>query len=267
MSENENTSGYQASSGAGTSVFGTLRRELLSLLTLNLMFILSCLPIITIPAAITSMSRITGMMVQDQNYYLWGDYIKTFKREFLRSLAGGAVFAVALALFLLAGLVYFSIFGRSMLFVVIAGFTACLIILVLMASVYFWTMTAFVNLPVKSLLKNSLIMVFGCWKRTLPALLVVFVQTFFGIGLAPVGIGRITALTDIWVFGVFLIMFSLNNLLINFAIWPAIYEKVIRREEGKGKPSATALHSREALRWEETPEELQSAGTDSLKWD
>lgn len=267
MQETEKKTDYVAASGAGTSLFGTLRREFVSLLTLNLIFIVSCIPIVTIPAAITSMSRITGMMVQDQNYYLWGDYWKTFKREFLRSLAGGLIFGIALVLFLFAGLVYYSMFGRSTLFVIIAGFTACLVILVYMASVYYWTMTAFVNLTVKQLLKNSLIMVFGCWKRTLLAFIVVLVQFFFGFGLAPVGVGKITAITDIWVFGVFLIMFSLNNLLINFAIWPAIYEKVIRRDEGAKKPSATALHSKDALTWDEKPEEIQSAGTDTLKWD
>ena len=267
MNETANKTEYKAVSGAGNSLFGTLRRELLSILTLNLLFIVTCLPVITIPAAITSMSRITGMMVQDQNYYLWGDYFKTFKKEFGRSLVGGLVFSTVIFLLLLAMLVYYSMFGQSVLFMVIAAFAVCLLIIATMASVYYWTMLAFVDLKVKTLLKNSLIMVMGCWKRTVLAFFVVLVQLFFGIGLAPVGLGRITAVTDIWVFGVFLIMFSLNNLLINFAIWPAIYEKVIRQDEDAGKPSATALHSKEALRWEENPEELQSAGTDSLKWD
>ena len=266
MNESENQE-YKAQSSSGNSVFSTLRRELLNILTLNLLFIVTALPIVTLPAAITSMSRVTGLMVQDQNCYVWGDYIRTFKREFGKSLLGGLFFGGALLLLILAGFVYASIFGQSVMLSIIVAFDALLILMVVMASVYFWTMQAFVDLGVKKQIKNSIFLVFGCWKSTLPALVVVLVQFFFFFGLFPVGLGRTTVITDIWLFVVFLIMFSLNNLLINFAIWPAIYDRVISRKEEPRKPSATALHSKESLKWEEPEEELKSAGTDSLKWD
>lgn len=246
--------------------FATLRRELLNLLTLNLLFIISCIPIITIPASLTAMARITGMMVQDKNCYVWGDYIKAFKSEFFKALLGGAVFSAALALFILAGLVYYSIFGQSPIFIIIAGFAACLIIFVLMASVYYWTMLAFVNLKVKDLLKNSFILVFGCWKRTLIAAAAGAVHLLFVVGLAPAGIGKTTALTDIWLFGTFLIGFSLHSLIISYAVWPAVNERVIMRDEAPKKPSATLLGSDKPLEWDDDTE-IKSAGTDSLKWD
>ena len=48
-----------------------LWREFFELLKLNLLFVLSCVPIITIPAALTAMHRITSVMVRDENHFLW----------------------------------------------------------------------------------------------------------------------------------------------------------------------------------------------------
>ena len=70
-----------------------LWRELFELLKLNLLFVLSCVPIITLPAALTAMRRITSVMVRDENHFLWPDYWKAFRRDFWKSLGGGAAIA------------------------------------------------------------------------------------------------------------------------------------------------------------------------------
>lgn len=243
-----------------------LYRELVSLISLNLMFVISCIPIITIPAALTAMNRITCTMVQDQNYFLWQDYWKTFKREFGKSLLGGLVFGIAFGLFLLAGFVYYNIFGKSFLFTIILAFTACFLIIIYLASTYYWTMLAFVDLPFKALLKNSLIMVLGCWKRSLIALVIIAAHLFFVVGLAPVTVGYSTTLTDVWVFVVFLILFSANSLLLNYAIWPAIYEKVVKPEEREKKSAATQFGTKEKITWD-NENEIQSASAANLNWE
>ena len=46
--------------------FEILWREFFPLIKLNLLFIISCLPIVTIPAALTAMNRITVTMVRDR---------------------------------------------------------------------------------------------------------------------------------------------------------------------------------------------------------
>ena len=76
-----------------------LWREFFELLKLNLLFVLSCVPIITIPAALTAMHRITSVMVRDENHFLWPDYWKAFRRDFWKSLGGGAAIAAVMALF------------------------------------------------------------------------------------------------------------------------------------------------------------------------
>ena len=76
-----------------------LWREFFTLVGLNLLFIVTCLPVITIPASITAMSQITVTMVRDKNHFLFADYFRAFKRDFWRSLVAGLVFFVLIAVF------------------------------------------------------------------------------------------------------------------------------------------------------------------------
>lgn len=116
----------------------TLWREFFEMLKLNLLFLVTCIPIVTIPASITAMSRITVTMVQDKNHFLWPDYWKAFKRDFLKSLLGGLILGghggglFHLHLVLLqadAGEYLLRDLGRR---------SACLLLSALMMSLYFY---------------------------------------------------------------------------------------------------------------------------------
>jgi len=261
----------------------TIRRELISLITLNFMFDLFLLPaggiflawallddpytfiiiaavlvlltLLTMPAAITAMNRITTTMVRDENFFLWPDFWKAWKNNFGKSLAGGMIFSVALGLFLLAAYVYYQIFGSNSLFMVIIGaFSACLFIITLMAGFYFWPMLSYVDLPLKALLKNSLILVLGCWKRSLLGLLTLAV-TLLTVGFWP------SDHYDFLVIFFLMLGFSLFSLCMNFSLYPAIYDKVIRKEEEAA--SAAAVSHVEDLKWDDA-EELRSASVKDL---
>lgn len=237
-------------------------RELVNLISLNLIFLVTCIPVITIPAAVTAMNRITGTIVQDQNYFLWPDYWKTFRQKFGRALQGGLVFGLVTLLFVVAGVVYYLMFGKSLLFILILAVVVCFLIVIYMTSTYYWTTLAFTDLPFSVLLKRSLSMVFGCWKKTLKAFVFVIMHLIFAIGLAPIGLGTTTVLTDIWIFGFFLILFSLNSLLINYSIWPAIYENVTAVSES-AQEVQTAAKTDAGV-----PENgLQSASINNLTWE
>ena len=148
-----------------------LWREFFELLKLNLLFVLSCVPIITIPAALTAMHRITSVMVRDENHFLWPDYWKAFRRDFWKSLGGGAAIAAVMALFVLSTVFYYNLMQVNKVFVLLAGFAACVVLLTLCVSFYFFPMLAMVDLPLGALLKNSMALVFGNIGKTLLALL------------------------------------------------------------------------------------------------
>jgi len=255
--------------------FSTIVRELRSLISLNFMFLIFVIPFISaftafvsgysliivaallviglffLPAALTAMSRITVTMVRDENFFLWQDFWKSYRTNFAKSLLGGFLFGLGFVLLSLAAFVYYNLFGTSVLMAIIAAFTACLLIFILGASLYYWPMLSYVELPAKVLLKNSLILVFGCWKNTLLALLVFALALFVMVGLYP---------NTISLFVTAMIGFSFTSLGLNFAVYPAIYDKVIRKAEEKEGPAKPHISD---LSWDEESE-LQPAGLDSL---
>ena len=208
-------------------VLTTLWREFWNLIKLNLLFLLSCIPIVTIPAALTAMSRITCTMVRDENFFLWNDYWKAFKRDFWRSLLVGIVAAFLLFIFSVSLVFYYRLAGAvDKLFLLIAAFSVCLVLIALLASCYFFPMLALVDLPVRKLVVNSLVMVFGCFKRSLLAFLwFVLFFVLLGIGLLP------TSVIYLAVIG-----FSLTSVMVCFAVYPPIEDRVM--VEAKQEPDA-----------------------------
>ena len=216
-----------------------LWREFFELLKLNLLFVLSCVPIITIPAALTAMHRITSVMVRDENHFLWPDYWKAFRRDFWKSLGGGAAIAAVMALFVLSTVFYYNLMQVNKVFVLLAGFAACVVLLTLCVSFYFFPMLAMVDLPLGALLKNSMALVFGNIGKTLLALL-------------PYS----------FIFAA-LIMFSFVASITTYLTYPAIEARVMRREEGH---AAGELY--QTLPQQEQPEvQLRSAGLDELRFE
>lgn len=206
-------------------VLTTLWREFWNLIKLNVMFLLTCIPIVTIPAAMTAMSRITCTMVRDENFFLWSDYWKAFKRDFWRSLLVGFAVVALIAVFTVSLIFYYNLAGTvDKLFLFVAAFSICLIIIVSVASCYFFPMLALVDLPVKNLVINSLVMVFGCFKRSLLAIVSIVIFLGLGVALWPTSVIYLVML-----------MFSLSSVMICFAVYPAIEDKVMVKKPAAGE--------------------------------
>jgi len=197
----------------------TLWREFFELLKLNLLFLLTCIPIVTIPASMTALSRITVTMARDQNHFLWPDYWLAFRRDFGKSLLGGILLLVLLAVFGISTWFYYQLMAANRFFVILAGASACLLLSVLMTGFYFFPMLAVVDLPVRQLLKNSCILTFVNMKRSLPALAAFLVFVGLGIGLLPYSAPY-----------AILIMFSFSSLIASFLLYPAIAGRVLEQE-------------------------------------
>lgn len=257
----------------------TIWRELRSLITLNFMMdvfcvfplllfmsvvsgwpaavsiaflVLSVISLICLPAAITAENRITVTMVRDENFFLWQDFTKAFRKNFGKALLGGLVFVLLLTAFVFAGFVYYFMFGQSVLFSIILAFDACLVLVTFTASLYFWPMLAYVDLPFNALFKNSLILVLGSWKRSLLAWLAELGTILFLLFMK----------VDIIMLLLGFIVVSVNSLLVNFAVYPSIYDRVIRKNEHETKSYAVGADQQE-LKWDDA-EELQSASIDDL---
>lgn len=194
-----------------------LWRDFWELIKLNLLFILTCIPIITIPPAFTSMTRITLCMVRGENYFLGHEYFRCFKREFFRSLAAGAVLLAGTAMASLSVWFYFSMAAeRGSLFLLPAGIGLVLLLLLVIMSFYVFPMLALVDLKLSALFKNALLLCFGCMKRNL--LILLLLGGLLGICLLSYPGSSL--------FGI-LILFSLLNLIATILIHESLKEYVI----------------------------------------
>lgn len=206
--------------------FSILGREFWNLVKLNLLFVLSCLPVITIPAAITAMSRITLAMCEDSPYFLREDYWAVFKREFGRALGMGAIYAAWIALSVISGLMYLSAAeGQSFYWVLVA---VCLLSLLLavMSAFFTFPMLARVQLSFGDILRNALILSGGQLQYNLPTAIL--------LGAAYLGaINYVLFLIPIFL----LIFFSLTNFIATFCAYPGLKSYVFRASEGDDAPS------------------------------
>ena len=173
------------------------------------------------------MHRITSVMVRDENHFLWPDYWKAFRRDFWKSLGGGAAIAAVMALFVLSTVFYYNLMQVNKVFVLLAGFAACVVLLTLCVSFYFFPMLAMVDLPLGALLKNS-------------------------VGLLPYS----------FIFAA-LIMFSFVASITTYLTYPAIEARVMRREEGH---AAGELYQT-LPQQEQPEVQLRSAGLDELRFE
>lgn len=235
--------------------FETLWREFFALIKLNLLFILTCIPVVTIPASLTAMNRITATMVRDENHFLWADYWKAFKRDFWKSLLGGVLLLLAIVIFLIGTRFYYLLMATSRFFVVLAAFSACLALGVYMMTFYFFPMLALVELPMKQLLKNSCILTFVNFKGSLLALL--FAAIFLGLGVGLLPYSSIFAL---------FILCSFTNLITTFCVYPAIEDRVMEAKAGPSHRDSyevleaaapSSLRSAELGEFPELPEEKE----------
>lgn len=223
-------------------VLSTLWREFWGLIKLNFLFMLTCIPIVTIPASITAMSRITCTMAKNENYFLWADYKKAFKRDFFKSLLGGLIILLLSAIFIFSTYVYMLMYGNSKLFILLAGIAVCFGILVLFSSFYFFPMLAMVELPMKGLLVNSLLLALSNIKRTLLALVAFLIFLVGASLLFPYSC----------IYMVF-IMFSMTSLMIALAVFPVIDKKTVKRTPEE----LAAMQRREEGLEDEEPEPVQ----------
>ncbi|NEH38345.1 DUF624 domain-containing protein [Rhizobium ruizarguesonis] len=74
-----------------------LVREWWEMVKLNFLFILAGLFVVTLPAALAAMARVSVALVEDRNTYLLRDFTEAFLRYFWRATAWGLALAGALA--------------------------------------------------------------------------------------------------------------------------------------------------------------------------
>nr|WP_325204060.1 DUF624 domain-containing protein [uncultured Oscillibacter sp.] len=159
--------------------------ECVTLVKLNLLFLLSCFPVVTIPAAVFAMNRVTRMMVLDQPVTLVYHYKTAFRKEWKRAFA--AFFAVAVPLILSACGVWFYLSRAMTRPVLLLPFMLCstVLLLTLSASTYFYGLLT-TERSFRECLRLSLLLGAGRPLRGALAVLAVYGSLVFALLEFPV---------------------------------------------------------------------------------
>lgn len=151
--------------GAGR-FFVILGTNIWKLLSLNLLFVLFSLPVVTLPAALIAQNHVCVQLVRRGYVLLWQEFWDEFRRSFLRSLPLGLLFGggLAAAYYLLslgasnAGSVYGMLFAASGLF-----FAA----LFLLWGAWTFVLAAMLDAGNRVALRNARVLLCSEWRRDL----------------------------------------------------------------------------------------------------
>lgn len=196
--------GTPAPQGGAALYFYLLKTYFWQLLWLSWMFLLSCIPVVTIPAALTAVSRVCLKLVREGTVLFWLEYKTEFRRSFGKSLPFGLVCAAALfgSYYLLSlGVTN----GESLYGLLFSGAGLCLLVLAAAWGSYAFVLLAAQELPVGTLAKNAwyLMLLGGRYTAAVLAvwavgggLLLLFFP--FSLALLALGLPAVLAYTVCW---------------------------------------------------------------------
>ena len=149
-------------------------RNLVHLIKANLVFILFCLPIVTIPAAITGLYSICTDAVQGRTEGVFKVYITAVRKHFLKAIALTAVFVVILVMAATGIQFYLAAMEQNVLALIPEGVALAVGIVGGAAIPYAYIMLAKTDLKLKNILKNAFLLVFLEPKGTALSFLISF---------------------------------------------------------------------------------------------
>lgn len=198
-----------------------LIRDAVSLVKLNMIFLLFCLPIISIPAAITAMTQITVRLQRGEEPYLFSDFLSTFRDEFFDSLRCGFVVGGGMLIFSYVFWFYQSMNVEAGVLVSLLKNTALLLFAVCYCmSCYLWVINVRVQLPFGKRIKNALALTVICLKQTAFCLVT-------GIALVSIVLFGAPYSTPFTI----LAAFSFWNYICVFYVYPVIEKFIVEHKK------------------------------------
>ena len=185
------------------------------LITLNLIFIAFCIPVATIPAAMSGMVRVLRDMVDEKLIFPWLDFWKAFKSNFLISFLYGILVLIVAVLFYLS-VPYYLNNGNNFIFIIFGGLflLACFIFLII--SLYVPLMIVSTKLGLMQIINNAFRLTF-----------IVFFRNFLTVIITAVPAILMAIFFPATLLIVLLLFFSAPELIICFRCWPIIKKYVI----------------------------------------
>lgn len=137
--------------------FKTLYMEMFELMGLNVLFLICCLPLVTIPVACTAMSKVTLCMVRQEDYRLWKLFWRTFRQNFRKSLLGGLPLFLGIGVCGYSAVFYYHLLEQPVFYVPFLLSVGTAVVLS-GAGLFFFPLIATIDLPLRTLFKNAFLL-------------------------------------------------------------------------------------------------------------
>lgn len=122
--------------------FRILGQETAALLLLNLLFLLSCLAVVTIPPALLALWQVTRRMLTGQTVHGWSQYWEAFRKGWKRAWGAFALTALPMATAGYGAWFYLRFAETNILCYLPFMFCAAVFLTALLASSYLWGLLA-----------------------------------------------------------------------------------------------------------------------------
>ncbi|MBC5733120.1 YesL family protein [Flavonifractor sp. DFI.6.63] len=161
-----------------------VRNYWVDLILLNLAFLLGCIPVVTIPASLAALCSAVLRMQRAQDVHIFRDFFRDVRTRFLRSMLPGCIAPVGLALFFLGwNACMAAASGRGRL-PLLAALLLWLYV-VFAFSMYAVPLAAQLELPLRAVFRNALILLLARTWQNIAALLLVGACTLLLLLTSP----------------------------------------------------------------------------------
>ncbi len=200
-------------------------RNFWKFITINLMYWLISIPVITNGMANVGITNVARNTARDKHSFGLSDFFETIKKNLKQSIIAGIINAVVIG-FLLFDLYFFSLL-EGKLGVVGTGITLAILVTFIMMGFYLWTLIITFNFTLKQAYLNSFKFVFLNFKYS-------FLCLFINVLIFAVNVALLFLLSNISLYVLLIELLCLfcvypafNALLVQFCTFPSIKKFII----------------------------------------
>ena len=146
-------------------------RRFWDLIKVNLLFLLFCIPIVTIGPALSGMTYVIRNYTREEHSFIFNDFWKAFKNNLKQSFPTGIIQILSLGIFYYVISFYYYNLSLGVVYYIGFGISLFLCLTVLFASNYVYIMIVTLDLNLKAICKNAFIFAFVGLKENLFTLL------------------------------------------------------------------------------------------------
>ena len=190
-----------------------------NLLLLNWLFILCCIPIITIGPSIKALSKVTLNLVRQEPMSFFSEFFSEFKENFIKCSFVGFCYLLLIVMSIFSASFYFYIANESVFIYIMAAVILILLHFILASMMFVFNLIAITDISIKNAIKNSFRLIFVSPKEMIIILFLVCIPIYIFFSNVLFG------LIGLSLYLIFL--FALNSIIISYFSWRALKKHVV----------------------------------------